>query len=79
MKIGILGAGRIAAILAETMNKMSEVECYGVASRDLEKAKAFMKDHGFHHAFGSYEETRLDMEKLSKDFLRDTSAEMKTA
>lgn len=55
MKIGILGAGRIAATLAETMNKMPEVECYGVASRDLEKAKAFAKEHGFQHAFGSYE------------------------
>ncbi len=55
MKVGILGAGRIAVILAETMNKMPEVECYGVASRDLEKAKAFAKEHGFQHAFGSYE------------------------
>ncbi len=55
MKIGILGAGRIAGTLAETMNKMPEVDCYGVASRDLEKAKAFAKEHGFAHAFGSYE------------------------
>ncbi len=55
MKIGILGAGRIAVTLAETMNKMPEVECYGVASRDLEKAKSFAKEHGFQHAFGSYE------------------------
>lgn len=62
MKIGILGAGRIAATLAETMNKMSEVECYGVASRDLEKAKAFTKEHGFQHAFGSYEGMLTDEE-----------------
>lgn len=62
MKIGILGAGRIAAILAETMNKMPEVECYGVASRDLEKAKVFVKDHGFQHAFGSYEDMLADKE-----------------
>lgn len=62
MKIGILGAGRIAVTLAETMNKMPEVECYGVASRDLEKAKAFAKDHGFQHAFGSYEEMLADEE-----------------
>lgn len=55
MKIGILGAGSIAGTLAETMNKMTEVECYGVASRNLEKAKAFAKEHGFTHAFGSYE------------------------
>lgn len=55
MKIGILGAGNIAGVLAETMNKMPEVECYGVASRNLEKAKAFAKTHNFTHAFGSYE------------------------
>lgn len=62
MKIGILGAGRIAATLAETMNKMPEVECYGVASRDLEKAKTFAKEHGFQHAFGSYEGMLADEE-----------------
>lgn len=62
MKIGILGAGRIAAILAETMNKMPEVECYGVASRNLEKAEVFAKDHGFQHAFGSYEDILADRE-----------------
>lgn len=62
MKIGILGAGRIAATLAETMNKMPEVECYGVASRDLEKAKAFANEHGFQHAFGSYEGMLADEE-----------------
>lgn len=55
MKVGILGAGNIAAILAETMNKMPEVECYGIASRDFEKAKTFAKNHSFQHAFGSYE------------------------
>ncbi len=62
MKIGILGAGKIAATLAETMNKMPEVECYGVASRNLEKAKKFAEDHGFQHAFGSYEDMLTDGE-----------------
>lgn len=62
MKIGILGAGNIAGTLAETMNKMPEVECYGIASRDLEKAKVFAKEHGFTHAFGSYEEMLADDE-----------------
>lgn len=62
MKIGILGAGRIAATLAETMNQMTEVECYGVASRDLEKAKNFAKEHRFTHAFGSYEGMLADQE-----------------
>lgn len=62
MKIGILGAGNIAATLAETMNKMPEVECYGVASRDLDKAKFFAKEHGFQHAYGSYEGMLADEE-----------------
>lgn len=62
MKIGILGAGRIAGTLAETMNKLSEVDCYGVASRDLEKAKIFAKEHNFTHAFGSYEGMLADKE-----------------
>lgn len=62
MKVGILGAGRIAATLAETMNRLPEVECYGVASRDLEKAKTFAKEHGFQHAFGSYEDMLADKE-----------------
>lgn len=62
MKIGILGAGGIASTLAETMNKMPEVECYGVASRNLEKAQAFCKKHGFANAFGSYEEMLADSE-----------------
>lgn len=62
MKVGILGAGSIAGTLAEAMNKMPEVECYGVASRDLGKAKAFVKEHGFAHAFGSYEGMLADDE-----------------
>ena len=62
MKIGILGAGTIAATLAETMNKMPEVECYGVASRNFNKAEAFAKEHGFQHAFGSYEDMLADKE-----------------
>lgn len=62
MKIGIMGAGGIAATLAETMNKMPEVECYGVASRDLAKAQKFIEKHGFQKAFGSYEEMMEDPE-----------------
>lgn len=62
MKIGILGAGSIAGTLAETMNKMPEVQCYGVASRNLEKAKVFAKEHGFAHAFGSYDGMLADEE-----------------
>ncbi len=56
MKIGIIGAGSIAGILAETMRRMPEVECYAVAARDLERAQNFCAKHGFQKAYGSYEE-----------------------
>lgn len=41
---------------------MPEVECYGVASRDLTKSQEFIKAHGFNKAFGSYEEMLNDPE-----------------
>ena len=62
VKIGILGAGNIAATLAYTMQHMEEVECYGVASRTLEKAQEFAGKHGFLKAYGSYEEMLADKE-----------------
>lgn len=62
VKIGILGAGHIAATLAYTMRHMEEVECYGVASRSLEKAQEFAEKHGFLKAYGSYEEMLADKE-----------------
>lgn len=56
MRIGILGAGRIAGTLARTMAQIEEVECYAVASRSLEKAKDFADNYDFDVAYGSYEE-----------------------
>ena len=62
MKIGILGAGRIAGTVAATLVQMQEMECLAVASRDLEKAKAFADRFGFRKAYGSYEEMLSDPE-----------------
>lgn len=57
MKIGILGAGHIAATMAETLNAMEGgVKCHAVASRDLERAKNFASEHRIEKAYGSYEE-----------------------
>ena len=39
MKIGIIGAGSIAAIIPNTCCKLKEAEAYAVASRSLEKAE----------------------------------------
>ena len=60
MKTAILGAGNIAGTLAVTMRELAEVECYAVASRNLEKAQAFAKKYGFQKAYGSYEEMLAD-------------------
>lgn len=58
--IAILGAGRIARMMAQTVNGMKDVNLYGIASRDINKAKEFAKDFSIEHAFGSYEEMLKD-------------------
>ncbi|WP_191017917.1 Gfo/Idh/MocA family protein [Treponema zioleckii] len=56
MNVGIIGAGRIAGTLAETMSKMKTVKLYAVASRSLEKAETFAGKYNAEKAYGSYEE-----------------------
>ncbi len=60
MKVGFLGTGRIATTLAKTFAQVEGVECYAVASRTLEKAETFAKEHGFQKAYGSYQELAAD-------------------
>lgn len=72
IKIGIIGAGNIAGTMAGTIRtkEMEEkhfmeeghsmVECYAVASRDYDRAKAFAEKYGFKKAYGSYEEMLQD-------------------
>ena len=57
----ILGAGAIAGTMAEAICGMkNEVKAYAVASRSLEKARAFAGKYGFEKAYGSYEEMLMD-------------------
>ncbi len=64
IRIAILGAGRIAGIMAKTLNGMKEKEarftCYAVAARELERAECFAREYGFEKAYGSYEEMLSD-------------------
>ena len=65
MKVGILGAGRIAAVMAETIRKMNEsgdarAEAYAIASRDGERAREFAKAHDVKKAYASYAEMLED-------------------
>ena len=62
MKIGILGAGKIAHVVAQTLAELEEIECYAAASRTREKADSFARQYGFEKAYGSYEEMLSDPE-----------------
>ena len=55
-KVGIVGAGWIAAKAAETLNGLDGFRPYAIGSRSLEKAKAFAGQWGIEHAYGSYTE-----------------------
>lgn len=58
--IGIMGAGAIAHTMARTIGGMKNANCYAIASRTLEKAEVFAKEHDFVKAYGSYEELAAD-------------------
>lgn len=62
MKIGILGAGKIASIMAQTISQMENATCYAVAARDQERADKFAKTYGFEKSYGSYEALVKDEE-----------------
>ena len=63
-KFAILGCGHIATKMAAAVKTLENqgmgVECYAVASRNLEKATAFAKEYGFEKACGSYEALAAD-------------------
>lgn len=60
LKIGIMGTGGIASILAETMLQMPQVVLMGAGSRSLEKAEEFAARFSLERAYGSYEELVKD-------------------
>ncbi len=59
-RVGILGTGKIAGVMAVTIKKMKNVKCYGVASRDEKRAQDFANEYGIKVAYTSYEELVLD-------------------
>ncbi|MBO6013605.1 MAG: Gfo/Idh/MocA family oxidoreductase [Bacteroidales bacterium] len=60
MKVGIIGAGRIAGIAAETLNRLSDIEAYAIGSRSIEKAEEFAARWNMPKAYGSYDELIAD-------------------
>lgn len=59
-KIGIMGAGRIAETVADTLNKLDAFEVHAIASRDIDKAKEFAAKFDIPVSYGSYEELAQD-------------------
>jgi predicted dehydrogenase len=53
---GFMSTAKIGKKLIEGINLGDTSVVSAVASRDLERAQGFAKDHGFPHAYGSYEE-----------------------
>lgn len=62
LKIGIIGTGKIASVLANTMIRMPQVDLYGAASRSQEKADEFAARFSIKKAYGSYEKLAMDPE-----------------
>ncbi len=62
VKMGFIGAGTIAEIMAKTINEMDCVEAYAVSARELGRAEKFAEKYGFQKAYGSYEEMLSDTE-----------------
>ncbi|MDR1374715.1 MAG: Gfo/Idh/MocA family oxidoreductase [Treponema sp.] len=60
MNVGILGAGAIAEKMAVTLNGMKGVTAAAVASRDLDRARAFAGKYKIGKFYGSYLEMAKD-------------------
>ncbi|MBQ9608356.1 MAG: Gfo/Idh/MocA family oxidoreductase [Lachnospiraceae bacterium] len=61
-KVGIIGAGKIAGTIADTLNKLDAFCPYAIASRDIDKANEFGDMYNIEKRYGSYEELANDPE-----------------
>ncbi|WP_300369697.1 Gfo/Idh/MocA family oxidoreductase [Brachyspira sp.] len=60
IKIGFIGAGHISNSMSIAINNIEGIEKYAIASRNIDKARKFAKDHNFKKSYGSYEEMLND-------------------
>ena len=56
LRWGILGAGSIAGALAHALTQTETGTCHGIASRTIEKAKAFAERFSIPKTYGRYED-----------------------
>ncbi|HEY9185206.1 MAG TPA: Gfo/Idh/MocA family oxidoreductase [Salegentibacter sp.] len=59
-KWGVIGLGKIAVKFCTDLKVVEGAELYAVASRNLQKAEEFAKEHNATKAFGAYEEMLQD-------------------
>ena len=59
-RLGIIGAGWIAEKMAQALAPLHDIEAYAIASRSIDKAQAFAREHNILKAYGSYEEMVAD-------------------
>lgn len=62
IKWGIIGLGKIAHKFASDLQLSEKAVLYGVASRDISKAKTFAKDYNSIYSYGSYQGLAKDPE-----------------
>lgn len=60
MRIGIIGAGWIAGVMADTINRMQDSVLYAISARNMERAQKFADKYGAEKAYGSYEDMLCD-------------------
>ena len=56
LKIGIVGTGMIANVMADVVNTATNSEIAAVSSRSEDKAKEFAKNHSIERSFGDWED-----------------------
>lgn len=59
IRFGVIGAGQIAHTFSKAIT-CTEGILYGIASRNIEKARLYQKEYGYQVAYGSYEELVKD-------------------
>ena len=60
VRVAIMGTGRIAGIMAETLKGVRGATCYAVGSRTKESADRFAQAYGIKKAYATYEELLAD-------------------
>lgn len=58
--LAIMGAGKIAQRMGETVQRTDIVHGYAIASRELSRAEKMAEEYGFQKAYGSYDEMLAD-------------------